>query len=67
MTNRFRAVLTSLLLAFMSACGGGSTPGISAPPTVTGPSITTQPQNQTVAVGSSAGFSVTAGGTAPLL
>jgi PQQ enzyme repeat len=67
MTNRFRAVLTSVLLTFLSACGGGSTPGISAPPTVTGPSITTQPQNQTVAVGSSAGFSVAANGTAPLL
>jgi PQQ enzyme repeat len=67
MTTRFRAVLTSLLLTLLSACGGGSTPGISAPPTVTGPSITTQPQNQTVAVGSSAGFSVAASGTAPLL
>jgi PQQ enzyme repeat len=34
---------------------------------VTGPAITSQPQNQTVAVGSSASFSVAAGGTAPLL
>jgi hypothetical protein len=34
---------------------------------VTGPAITSQPQNQTVAVGASASFSVAAGGTAPLL
>jgi Immunoglobulin I-set domain/PQQ enzyme repeat len=67
MTNRLRASLTSFLLAFISACGGGSTPGVSAPPAVTGPSITSQPQNQTVAVGSSASFSVAAGGTAPLM
>jgi hypothetical protein len=67
MTNRLRALLTSFLLAFISACGGGSTPGVSAPPAVTGPSITSQPQNQTVAVGSSASFSVAAGGTAPLM
>jgi hypothetical protein len=67
MTALFRALLTSLLLAVLSACGGGSTPGISAPPAVTGPSITSQPQNQTVAVGATASFSVTATGTAPLM
>lgn len=67
MTILFRILLTSLLLAFLSACGGGSTPGISAPPTVTGPSITAQPQNQTATVGASANFSVTATGTAPLM
>jgi hypothetical protein len=67
MTTLFRALLTSLLLAVLSACGGGSTPGISAPPAVTGPSITSQPQNQTVAVGATASFSVTATGNAPLM
>ena len=49
----------------LAACGGGSGSGS----TVTGgtaPTITTQPQNQTVSVGSMATFSVVASGTAPL-
>jgi PQQ enzyme repeat len=57
----------ALLLALLGSCGGGSTPGAGAPPAVTGPSVTSQPQDQTVTVGSSAAFSVVASGTAPLL
>ena len=66
MTNRIFSGLAALLLAVLGACGGGSTPGAGVPPTVTAPSITSQPQAQTVTVGSSATFSVVAVGTAPL-
>ena len=67
MTHRIFLGLAALLLAMLGACGGGSTPGAGVAPTVMGPSITSQPQDQTVTVGSSATFSVAAGGTAPLL
>jgi pectate lyase len=40
--------------------------GGTVPPVPTGPSITTQPQNQTVLEGQNATFSVSASGTAPL-
>lgn len=54
----------SLIALADCGCGGGSysTP----PPPPLAPSITTQPQNQTVLAPSTATFSVTAGGTAPL-
>lgn len=47
----------------LSACGGASSP----PTTISAaaPSIVTQPANQTVAVGQTATFSVTAAGTTP--
>jgi hypothetical protein len=57
-----------LLYGFLAACGGGS-PSVTqsmSGPTATAPSITTQPLNQSVTVGQSAGFSVAATGTAPL-
>jgi hypothetical protein len=67
MNQTTRTGAAALLLSFLTACGGGSTPGIDAPPAATGPSITSQPQDQAVTVGESASFSVTATGTAPLL
>ncbi len=71
MNQSFRGGLISLLLAFLAAtslvaCGGGSSSPLSAPPPATAPSITTQPQDQTVNVGQTATFSVAAAGTAPL-
>jgi hypothetical protein len=66
MSNSTRCLVACLLLVFLSACGGSDTPTASAPPAVAAPSITTQPQNQTVVVGSTATFTVAATGTAPL-
>ena len=57
----------SALLALavgLAACGGAGTSAAGSG--ATPPAITAQPQNQTAAVGSSATFSVTATGTAPL-
>jgi hypothetical protein len=47
-----------------AACQGGG--GGSVPPSVTAPSIATQPQSQSVTVGQTATFSAAANGTAPL-
>src|SRR5579872_1913423 len=64
-------LLACVLLAIaLTSCGGGS----STPPNNSGsgsgsasaPSITVQPANQTVPLGQSATFSVTATGAAPL-
>ena len=63
MTLNHRTGFALLLSGLIAACGHGSAPGIGVPPTVTGPSITNQPQDQSVAVGSIATFSVTATGT----
>ena len=53
--------------AMLSGCGGGSTAQSSIiRPQATAPSITTQPQNQTVTAPASAMFSVVASGTSPL-
>ncbi len=59
----FFVVLLSLILN-LSGCGGGS----SSPPTnpAVAPAIQTQPADQSVTVGQTAGFSVVASGTAPL-
>lgn len=59
------AILATLTLA---GCSGVVNPGNSANNSSdpTAPSITTQPANQSVTVGQSATFTVTAGGTAPL-
>jgi hypothetical protein len=67
-----RALLAAILVAAVfgiQGCGGGSSGGGQAtppPPVATAPKITTQPANQTVAVGKSATFSVVATGAAPL-
>jgi hypothetical protein len=53
----------------LAACGGGrNAPSMtmSPPPASTAPSITAQPADQSVAVGQTAVFSVTAAGAAPL-
>ena len=52
----------SLMLA---ACGGGVSTKSPPVPSVTAPSITQQPADQSVTVGQTATFSVTADGTAP--
>ena len=57
--RRLKPVLTCLALSLILAnCGGGKSE--------IAPAITTQPSNQTVAVGQTATFSVVATGTAPL-
>ena len=61
--HRPMGVLCCLALSLMLAgCGGSSSSTVPN----SAPSITTQPVNQTVAVGQSATFSVAAAGTAPL-
>lgn len=55
----YRALPYVLLVALLTACGGGS----SGP---TPPSITAQPQSVSVNDGASATFSVSAGGTSPM-
>lgn len=52
-------------VALLASCGGGSA-SRTIPPSVA-PTITAQPASQTVPVNRAAMFSVTAGGTAPLL
>jgi outer membrane protein assembly factor BamB len=71
-----RALIVLLASGLLAACGGqGGDQGsnlddtAAAPPSApaaAAPLISTQPANQTVAAGSSATFSVAAGGTAPL-
>ena len=57
--------LAGLALALLAACGGESE--VTPPPVnPVAPSITTQPQAQTVTAGTSATFSVVVTGTAPL-
>jgi Immunoglobulin domain len=60
-----RLIYVVALCSMVFACGGGGS-GSEPPPVSTTPSITTQPANQTVNVGQTATFSVTANGTAPL-
>jgi hypothetical protein len=59
-----RGSLVALWMVGLAACGGSGS-GSNSNPT-TAPMITTQPQSQTVTVGSTATFSVQAAGTAPL-
>lgn len=58
-----RALCCFALALFLTGCGGsGTSPMVKT----AAPSITTQPSNQTVTVGSTATFSVVATGTTPL-
>ena len=65
-------ILAAGLLVALSACHGGGGDGSAAPsapspsPIVTRPAITTQPSNQTAAVGGAATFIVEVTGSAPL-
>jgi Immunoglobulin I-set domain len=56
--------LSLLVCLFLASCGGGG--GGMGAPMPTGPSIANQPANQTVIVGHTATFAVTATGTGPL-
>jgi hypothetical protein len=62
--HRSLAALVALWTVGLAACGGSGSKSDSN--TTTAPTITTQPQNQTVTLGSAATFSVQATGTAPL-
>jgi hypothetical protein len=64
MNSRISLNLASLLSLFLIACSGGS--GSGAGSAAMAPSITAQPANQSVVIGRSATFTVTASGTAPL-
>jgi photosystem II stability/assembly factor-like uncharacterized protein len=69
----FRVFAAAAVLV-VSGCGGGgdetgapaTNPPTVTPPTITAPSITTEPADLTVTAGSTASFSVTAAGSAPL-
>jgi len=61
--NKLLSGSATLCLAWLVACGGG---GGSNPPPPVAPTISVQPANQSVLVGATATFSVTAAGTAPL-
>jgi len=69
-TRAYIRLCLGIWLVFVVGCGGGATStGSGATPTApapVGPSITTQPANQTVLVNDTASFSVAATGTAPL-
>jgi hypothetical protein len=56
----------SVLALALVACGGGDTSSSGSMPSATAPTISTQPADQSVVVGQSATFSVSASGTAPL-
>jgi hypothetical protein len=65
MKSRISLMRTSLLAVFLCGCGGGGNGG-SGVPAAAAPSITTQPSNQSVIIGRTATFAVTAAGSAPL-
>jgi outer membrane protein assembly factor BamB len=56
----------SVLALALVACGGGDTSSSGSMPSATAPTISTQPIDQSVVVGQSASFGVSASGTAPL-
>lgn len=62
--NKFLSAASFLALATFIACGGGG--GSAPPPPPVAPSISAQPTSQSVMAGSTATFTVTAAGTAPL-
>ncbi|HUI60283.1 MAG TPA: immunoglobulin domain-containing protein, partial [Steroidobacteraceae bacterium] len=62
-----RGLVAALVVGYaviLAACGGSGSKSDTTDPTA--PTITTQPQNQTVTVGATAMFTVAATGTAPL-
>lgn len=62
---RLLATMFTVLLV-IAGCRSPSSSGKLTPSTATSPSVTTQPSNQSVMVGQTATFSVTATGTGPL-
>jgi hypothetical protein len=64
MYSRISLNLASLLPLLLIACGGGG--GSGAGPVAAAPSITAQPADQSVIIGRTATYTVTATGTAPL-
>src|SRR3984885_10740160 len=67
MTKRYAwFLLYFAIVATLAACGNAGNDATQTMTSATAPQITTQPANQTVSVGQSATFSVTASGTAPL-
>lgn len=64
--NKLLSCSAALALVGLLACGGGGSPPPPPPPSAVAPSISTQPVAQTVSAGSTATFTVTATGTAPL-
>jgi hypothetical protein len=66
MSQKIAAAFALSLCAMLAACGGNSSTASTPPPAATAPAITVQPANQSVPVGQTAAFSVTATGTAPL-
>jgi hypothetical protein len=64
MSQSHSLALSLCLSALLVGCGGGTKTSLSAPPPPTAPMISVQPADQTVAVGQSAVFAVTASGIA---
>jgi hypothetical protein len=60
------SLIVTLLVVLLASCGGGNSMSDPSPPAATAPSITTQPANQSVAIGQTATFAVVATGAAPL-
>ncbi len=68
MPQPFRALLL-LVSGWLTACGGAGTssaPASSPPPASSAPVITIEPSNQSISVGQTATFTVSATGTAPV-
>jgi sugar lactone lactonase YvrE len=64
--NCARTTFALALSLCLNACGGSGGSSTPPPPVATSPAISAQPQNVTASVGTSASFSVTAVGDAPL-
>jgi hypothetical protein len=64
--RRSLVALVALWTVGLAACGGSDSSGNDSTTGDTAPTITAQPQSQSVTVGSTATFSVVAAGTAPL-
>jgi hypothetical protein len=68
MVKKLLFVLGLTAYVLLNACGGGGSGAVSSAPPIpssTAPSISTQPSDQSVALGQTATFSVTVAGTAP--
>ena len=65
--NLAALLITSIVLVVFTSCGGGAGSATKPPPPSVAPTITTQPASQTMLLGRTATFSVTASGTAPLV